>query len=71
MKPSIAAVSFDLEGAALATGVSEDTIRRAWNAGDLEAHYPTVEGRAIKKPLIAADELRRWVLAGAVERKTA
>lgn len=68
MNPPVAPVSYDIPGAAAASGVSTDVIRRAVNAGDIEVRYPIVNGRAIAKPLIEVDELRRWVLAGRTER---
>lgn len=61
-------VSFDYTGAAAATGFSEDVIRRAVNAGDLTVRYPKVAGRTLSKPVIAFDELHRWVESGATER---
>lgn len=62
-------VSFDYTGAAAATGFSEDVIRRAVNAGDLTVRYPSIAGRALSKPVIEADELQRWIAAGATERR--
>lgn len=69
--PRIAPVSFDYDGASAATGISADVIRRAVRAGDLEVHYPAVDGRATAKPLILADDLREWVARGKTERETA
>ena len=66
----MSAVSYSLEGAAAAAGVSKDVIQRAVRADDIAAHYPQVDGRAIAKPLIPADELRRWVESGPTERPT-
>ena len=61
--PTIQApVSYDLPGAAAATGVSERTIRDAIARGDLIAHYL---GR---KPLVMRDELADWVSALPTER---
>lgn len=71
MNQPIAAVSFDIAGASAASGISTQVIRRAINAGDLESHYPDVDGRQIDKPLILADDLRAWVARGKTERKTA
>ena len=68
MRAPIHAVSYDISGAALASGVSTDVIRRAVNAGDLPTHYPEVDGRQVNKPLILVDDLRAWVLAGKAER---
>jgi hypothetical protein len=69
MKAQIAPVSYDYAGASAATGFSPDIIQRAVKAGDIEAHYPVVSGRQLAKPVILADELRRWVAAGKTERK--
>ena len=57
-----APVSYDLPGAAAATGVSERTIRDAIRRGDLTAHYLG------KKPLVMRDELADWVSALPTER---
>lgn len=64
-------VSFDYEGAAAATGLSSDVIQKAVRSGDLQVRYPKVDGRTIAKPVVMADELRRWISAGAIERKKA
>ncbi len=64
----IAPVAFDVKGAAAASGISEQVIRRAINAGDLLPHYPDVDGRQIDKPLILADDLRAWIARGRTER---
>lgn len=63
----IAALSFDYDGAAAATGLSTDVLRRAVRAGDLTVVYPLVDGRPIAKPVITADEIRRWLDASATE----
>lgn len=63
----ITAVSYSYETAAAATGFSEDVIKRAVRAGDLQARYVNVDGRTIRKPVIEHDELRRWVREGAGE----
>ena len=65
----IAPVSYDYAGAAAATGLSEDVLRRAVKAGDLTPRYVSVAGQQLTKPVIEADELRRWVAAGKSERK--
>lgn len=52
---TVAAVSYDLRGAAEATGVSVSTIQAAVAAGDLVASYV---GR---KPVFRAVELDAWV----------
>jgi len=62
MTAATMAVSYDVQGAAAATGMSVDVIRRAIRTGDLTAHYPT------SKPLILADDLRAWVTAAPTER---
>lgn len=62
------AVSYSLTEAAAAVGVSKDIIQRAVRAGDLLVRYPRVDGKPISKPLVPADELQRWVAAGATER---
>lgn len=64
----IAPVSYDYAGASAATGLSHDVIRQAVNAGELAVRYPVVNGRTLTKPVIEADELRRWVSAGKTER---
>lgn len=50
-----AAVSFDLDGAARACGLSRRELQRAIATGDLTAHY---RGR---KPLIRRDDLDEFV----------
>ena len=64
----LAPIAYDTAGAAVAAGVSIDIIKRALRAGDLEARYPKVDGRTVAKPLITADELRRWIESGDTER---
>lgn len=64
----IAPVSYDYAGAAAATGLSEDVLRRAVKAGDLTPRYVSVNGKQLSKPVIEADELRRFVAAGKTER---
>jgi hypothetical protein len=66
--PTIQPVSFSYESAALATGLSENVIRRAVNAGDLAVRYVQVKGRNISKPVIERAELERWISSGADER---
>lgn len=51
-------VSYDLDGAESATGVSRREIQRAITAGDLTAHYV---GAKATKPLIRRDDLDAWV----------
>lgn len=55
-------VSYSIQGAAEASGVSPDTIRRAVRAGDLAVHYPT------SRPVILRDELEAWIKASPTER---
>lgn len=71
MNAPILPVSFDIAGAAAATGISAQMIRRAINAGDLRPHYVEIDGRQVDKPLIRFAELDRWVEAGKSERKKA
>lgn len=68
MTDPIAPVAFSAEGAAAASGYGISTIRRAITAGDLIQHFPEIAGRQLDKPVILADDLRAWVLAGKVER---
>lgn len=49
--------AYTISDAALAYGVSTDTIRRAIRRNDLAVKYPTT------KPVIAADELASWFAA--------
>jgi len=56
-------VSFDLPGAAVATGLSEYTLREAIRKGDLIVNYYGT------KPLILRDELQRFVADLPTERK--
>lgn len=71
LAPQIAAISFDAFGAAAATGVSVDVIRRAMRSGDLPTRYPKIDGRQVAKPLIPAKDLLAWVERGDTDRKTA
>jgi hypothetical protein len=64
----ISPVSYDYAGASAATGYSVDVIQRAVKAGDIAARYVVVNGQTLSKPVIEADELRRWVAAGKPER---
>ena len=68
---SVTPVSFSYETAALATGHSADTIKRAVRSGDLTVRYCEVDGRTLTKPVIERDELERWVRAGKTERGAA
>lgn len=55
------ALAYTIKTAAKATGISEDTIRRAIRAGDLATGRPTVDGKPITTLTIPAAELARWV----------
>lgn len=68
--PTITPVSYSYETAALATGHSETTIRRAVAAGSLVARYVELDGKRSSKPVIERSELKRWVAEGAIERST-
>lgn len=48
-------VSYNIDDAAAAVGVSKFTLWGEIRAGRLTAHYPT------SRPLILASELERWV----------
>lgn len=52
---ALAAVSYDVVGAAVASGASERSIRKALADGDLIPHYLGT------KPLIRAVDLDAWV----------
>jgi len=56
--------AFSVETAALASGVSEDIIRRAIRAGDLQISNPKVNGKPITKNLIPRADLEAWIEAG-------
>lgn len=71
MSVIVEAVSYDIPGAAAATGYSADVIRRAIRAGDLTARYPTVAGRPLSKPVLERDELARWISQGGTNRGAA
>ncbi len=51
-KPKFA---YSIAEAAEAAGVSDKTIRRAIEAGDLAVRYPT------SRPVVPVDELRAWI----------
>lgn len=55
-------ISYAFDQAAHSTGLSRDVIMRAVRSGDLVVHYPEIDGRAISKPVIYADDLRAWIL---------
>ncbi|MBU4213915.1 MAG: hypothetical protein KJ792_04585 [Actinobacteria bacterium] len=55
---TLTAVSYDLAGAAGATGISERTIRDAIASGDLVANYV---GSKATKPILRAVELDAWI----------
>ena len=71
MNAPIAVVSYCIDTAAAATGVSRDVIQRAMRSGDLVVHYPNISGKQVGKPLILAEDLRDWVAAGKTERTNA
>lgn len=54
-------IAYSVKEAAEAVGLSQDTIKRAINAGDLVAHAPRIEGRQIARQVIRVDELERWL----------
>lgn len=58
----IVPVSYDIPGAALATGLSERTLRDYVRKGDLAVHYSGT------KPVIEREELRAFILALPSER---
>lgn len=51
----LTAVSYELAGAAAATGLSDRTIRKAIKDGDLTAHYLGT------KPVITVADLADWI----------
>lgn len=57
-----ARVSYTLDEAAAATGVSARSIRRAQADGALRFHYVTA------KPVILHDDLIRWIESAPIER---
>lgn len=61
-------LSYDVPGAATATGHSADTIRRAISAGDLTVRYVKVGDRVVEKPVVLTSELLAWIMAGRTER---
>ncbi|MFD2792550.1 hypothetical protein ACFS27_03215 [Promicromonospora vindobonensis] len=71
MNTPITAVSYSIDTASAATGVSRDVVQRAMRSGDLVVHYPNVSGKQVGKPLILAEDLRAWVAAGKTEREAA
>lgn len=54
--PTTEKLSYTVSEAAEASGVSEKTIRRAIDAGDLPAYYPT------NRPLVLVADLKSWVM---------
>ena len=69
-RPVIAPVSYDYDGAAIATGYSRELIVRAVQRGDLPTRRVVVDGRAVRKPVILAADLREWVETGSQDRAT-
>lgn len=56
-------LAYDVAGAAAASGYSVDVIRRAIRAGDLRTAAGTVDGKAVSKKVIRADDLAAWLRA--------
>jgi hypothetical protein len=54
-------LAFDVAAAAAMASLPPNVIRCAIAAGDLATSSPKVNGKAISKPLIPADELDRWL----------
>lgn len=61
-------VSYDLVGAAAATGLSERTLRDAVGRGDLVAHYG---GAKATKPLVTRNDLIAYIESLPTERRSA
>lgn len=61
-------ISYNLNEAAEAVGLSTKTLQRAIAAGDLIAYYPTSRGGRRARPLIKVDDLMEWLTS---DRKTA
>lgn len=62
---ALAQVSYDLNGAARATGLSVTTIKNAVRDGDLVPNYSGT------KPVFRAVELDAWIAAMPTERRAA
>lgn len=58
----LAAVSYNMTGAALATGISETRIKEAVASNDLVVHYNG------SRPVILATDLAEWVASLPTER---
>lgn len=56
-------LAYSYTDAARVAGYSIDVIKRAIAAGDLVAVCPSIGGRRITKPVIPAEELKRWLAA--------
>lgn len=56
-------LAYSREEAAVACGVSLDTVKRAITAGDLATVSPLVGGRRISRILVLREELERWLRA--------
>ena len=58
-------ISYTIQTAAEATGLSVDAIRRAVNSGDLAATRPTItkdgQARKISRDVIMRADLERWL----------
>lgn len=55
-------VSYTVQEAADATGLSADVIRRAFRSGELTVHYRT------SRPLILRRDLEAWIESAPTER---
>lgn len=67
----IAVVSYSIDTAVAASGLSRNVVQRAMRSGDLVVHYPNIGGEQVGKPLILAEDLRAWIAAGKTEREAA
>lgn len=56
-------LAYSYTDAAQATGYSIDIIKKAVAKGDLVPVRPSIDGKQITKPVIPADELKRWLAA--------
>lgn len=56
-----ARISYNIDGAAQATGYSADVIRRAIRAGEIPTRYPEIDGRKLSRPVILAADLTAWL----------
>ncbi len=56
-------LAYNYADAARVTGYSIDVIKKAVHTGDLVPVRPSVGGRELSKPVILAEELKRWLTA--------